>query len=314
MITSHEYNHNFNTFIRKGTFNDKILNEGRMDVGGHYLFPDGDYIEAISRVSLFRRLGTVLYATASKGTIETITATAEAEVVEEFGPFPEDCDEFSTQRFKSYKIATIAKLKNTFINDTDFNVQKYLSDEFSKRFGKAEEKVFLNGNGNNEPKGLLNAAEIGVNTLVITYDDVIGLYFSLKSDYRENAVWVMNDTTALAVRKLKDEDGNYLWHESDNTILSKSVVISNYMTNEQKPLVFGDLSYYWIIIRQKLSVKVIRELYAHKSITGYPAYERVDGQLVRAEAVKLLVVGESGTESVLEIIEESDLLNEGLGQ
>ena len=40
------------------------------------------------------------------------------------------------------------------------------------------------------------------------------LFYSLKSPYRKKAVWVLNDSTIKAVRKLKDSTGQYLWQPS----------------------------------------------------------------------------------------------------
>lgn len=53
-------------------------------------------------------------------------------------------------------------------------------------------------------------ADVGVTVESLTYDEVINLYFSVKAEYRKNGVWLMNDETALVLRKLKDSDGNYL--------------------------------------------------------------------------------------------------------
>ena len=103
----------------------------------------------------------------------------------------------------------------------------------------------------------------------------------------------MNDNTALTLRTLKDKDGNYLWRQSDDTILSRPVVISPYMPDTAAssiPVAFGDLSYFWILERQPLSVKVLTELYARENLTGYAAYERIDGKLIRPEAIQLLKI------------------------
>lgn len=56
------------------------------------------------------------------------------------------------------------------------------------------------------------------------------------------------------------------------------------------PVAFGDLSYFWILERQPLSVKILTELYARENQTGYAAYERIDGKLIRPEAVQFLKV------------------------
>lgn len=177
-----------------------------------------------------------------------------------------------------------------------FNVEKYLTNEFARRFGRAEEQVFINGTGANEPTGLLitDATGHSIDTAdSLSYDDIIALYFTTKPEFRKNGVWLMNDHTALILRTLKDKDGNYLWRQSDDTILSRPVFISPYMPDiagNSIPVAFGDLSYFWILERQPLSVKILTELYARENLTGYAAYERIDGKLIRPEAVQLLKI------------------------
>lgn len=42
-------------------------------------------------------------------------------------------------------------------------------------------------------------------------DDLIDFIYTLKSEYRAQAHWVMNRPTQAVIRKFKDADGNYLW-------------------------------------------------------------------------------------------------------
>ena len=146
------------------------------------------------------------------------------------------------------------------------------------------------------PTGILNAtggAEIAASLDEITCDDVIGLYFSVKPEYRKSAVWLMNDKTALTLRTLKDEAGNYLWRYSDDTILGKKVLMSEYMPDADagaKPIAFGDFSYYWVIDRSPIGVRTLSEKFAVLDQIGYLAYEFLDGKLVRSEAVKAIQI------------------------
>lgn len=57
-----------------------------------------------------------------------------------------------------------------------------------------------------------------------------------------------------------------------------------------KPIAFGDLSYYWIMERRSLSVKVLRERYAIEGLIAFATHERLDGKLIRPEAVKTLTI------------------------
>lgn len=104
--------------------------------------------------------------------------------------------------------------------------------------------------GADEPTGIFHntdGAKIALTSETLTYDDVIYLYFSVDKEYRRNGIWLMNDKTALALRKLKDIDSNYLWNQTNDTILGKQVIISEYMLDIEtgtKPIAFGDFSYY----------------------------------------------------------------------
>ena len=287
MLTSSDYNYEFSNAIRNKRRNEKILSEGYDKGSDSYMFPSGsfnDFSDAVVKENLFRRHGTVLHAPTKEGLIQTVFSTANAAIIDEATAFPEDNDSFDKASFSSYKVAAVSKLNNRFIEDMHFNVEKYLTNEFARRFGRAEEQVFINGAGANKLAGLLLTADS------LSYDDIIALYFATKPEFRKNGVWLMNDNTALTLRTLKDKDGNYLWRQSDDTILSRPVVISPYMpdiADSSVPVAFGDLSFFWILERQPLSVKV---LYARENLTGYAAYERIDGKLIRPEAVQLLKI------------------------
>jgi HK97 family phage major capsid protein len=90
------------------------------------------------------------------------------------------------------------------------------SREFARRIGRAEEQAFLVGDGVNKPTGLFATAQVGITlaaSTAITLDEVLDLH-SLREPYRRNAVFVMNDVTVKAIRKLKDTSGQYLWQPS----------------------------------------------------------------------------------------------------
>ena len=117
----------------------------------------------------------------------------------------------------------------------------------------------------------MNDAVIGHSTSDITYDDVIRLFFSLDKEYRRNAVWVMNDETALKLRTLKDASGNYLWDHADNTIMGKAV-------------------YFWIIDRMPFTMRRLNELFIAKGQIGYLGYEYLDAKLIRPDAVHVVQI------------------------
>ena len=97
----------------------------------------------------------------------------------------------------------------------------------------------------------------------------------------------MNDETAFKLRTLKDCHGNYLWNQADNTILGKPVNYMPNMVSGEIPIAFGDFSYYWIIERQPLTIKLLHERYLINGEIGFAGCERLDGRLILQKVVKL---------------------------
>lgn len=246
----------------------------------------GDYTEHLAHENLFRRFGTVIHTEIEEGTVVCMDVMPEPEIIDENQSYPSPHEmRYPCLRCRSHKLAMLGKIPCSFVDDTRFDLAGYVYREIGHCFGRAEENICLNGIGQTKPKGLLHSAEIGVTASTLTADAVIELFFSLDKQYRRNAVWVMNDETAMTLRMLKDSAGNFLWRSTDDTIFSHTVVISNYINDST--IVFGDLSYYWLIERQPLAVRPLNELYAQESCLGLAASERIDGKLVRSEAVKL---------------------------
>lgn len=291
MLTKDYYREAFENRLRTTQLNDVDAYNLKLVKlrNGSYPLPysfKGDYTEHLAHENLFRRFGTVIHTEISEGTLVCMDTMPDPEIVEENMAYPAPHEmRYPSLRSRSHKLAMMGKIPCLFVEDARFDLAGYVYREFGHSFGRAEENVCLNGIGQTEPKGLLHNAEIGVTASTLTADAVIELFFSLDKQYRRKAVWVMNDETAMMLRMLKDSAGNFLWRSTDDTIFSHTVVISNYITDST--IVFGDLSYYWLIERQPLAVRPLNEIYATESCLGLIASERIDGKLVRPEAVKL---------------------------
>ncbi len=214
------------------------------------------------------------------------------EWVPEHGTIPTTADShFPKKDVVAHKLAIITALETDFISDLGFDLEKYLAGQFSKRFGRAEENAFVNGNGVEQPHGVLTDAETGVMVSgSIGFDDVLALYFSVDKQYRSGGAWLMNDETTLKLKTLKDQNGQYLWNQNSDTVLGKPVHISEFMPTDGKPIAFGDFSYYTVIDRIPLSVRTLYEKFALEQKTGYLGVEHLDGMLIRPEAVKVLTI------------------------
>jgi HK97 family phage major capsid protein len=300
-IGSPEYDKHFWNAMRGNDGSYTELSKGRNIETGTYAMPNSTnnkYMAALEKESLFRNIGTVIkaydngYRIFAKDNNDLAEWVPEGDAIQIY----EGIDDFTINTVDSWKLAAFIKMDEAFIHDAGFDIESHLINRFAKNFGRAEDNAFINGTGIQMPTGILdatNGADVGITTAEITYDDVISLYFSLKPEYRRNAVWLMNDETALALRTLKDSAGNYLWRNSDDTILGKRVIISEYMPNtesDSKPIAFGDFSYYWVIGRRPVSIKTLSEKFALHDQIGYLAFEFLDGKLIRPEAVKVIQI------------------------
>ena len=246
---------------------------------------DSKLDDTLAKYNPFRKVASI-FNIEGEGSIVVTTANGIATIVDEAGALPESSDESKEMRFSSYKIGSLAKLKLAFINDRNFNVEDYLSTKFAKRFGIAEENLIVNGTGNKEPLGIMNSGIAKSTAPVLTYDEVVKLFFSLDKDLRVNATWMMSDEMAMKLRSVKDSNGYPLFN--GERIFNKEVMIINSL--DENTILFGDFSYLYILIRKPLSVRVLTEKYIATGDYGYAGIERIDAKITDINAIKALVI------------------------
>ena len=296
----------WNAMRRKNFYDVENALQVGTDSEGGYLVPDEfehTLVEALEEENFFRGIATVIQTSSGDRKIPVVATKGTASWIDEEGAYPESDDSFGQVSIGAYKVATMLKVSDELLNDSVFDLEAYISKEFGRRIGAKEEEAFFTGDGKGKPTGIFNAAggaSDGVTTAAagITFDDVMDLFYAVKSPYRKKAVWVLNDTTVKALRKLKDNNGNYIWQPSvqagqPDMILNRPYHTSAYVPEVAagaKVMAFGDFSYYWIADRQGRSFKRLNELFAANGQVGFLASQRVDGKLILSEAVKTMAI------------------------
>lgn len=306
-LASNVYSDSFWKAIRNKAVPYEVTNALQIgtDSEGGYLVPD-EYektlIDGLKDENIMRRIAKIIKTSTGDRKIPVVSSHGTASWTDEEALITESDDAFGQMTIGAYKLATAIKVSEELLNDSVFNIDTYLSSEFARRIGTKEEEGFLIGDGSSKPTGVFNATgggQIGLtaaSATAITFDEIYDLFYSLKSGYRRNAVWIMNDSTVKAIRKLKDANGQYLWQPSagggtPDTLLNRPIFTSSYVPElgaGNTPIAFGDFSYYWIADRQGRIFKRLNELYAANGQVGFIASERVDGKLILPEAVQLL--------------------------
>lgn len=273
-----------------------LLQEG-VDADGGYLVPeeyDKRIIDALMEDNIMRGLGTII-TTSGQHKINIAATKPAAAWIEEGEALQFSDAKFAQTLLDAHKLHVAIKITEELLYDNAFNLENYIITEFGKAMANAEEDAFLNGDGTGKPLGLF--AETGGATIASTLtaaiksDDMLELIYALKRPYRKNAKFILNDQTLLAIRKLKDNNGAYMWQPSyqagePDKILGYDVFTSAYAP--ANAISFGDYSYYNIGDRGVRSMQELRELYAGNGMIGYVVKERVDGKLILPEAVQIL--------------------------
>lgn len=280
------------------------LQEG-VDSEGGYLVPDEfekTLVQSLCHENIVREHAHVFTTNSGSHKIPIVSTKGTASWVEEEGIIPEGDDVFGQQQIGAHKVGTIIKVSEELLNDAAFDLESYFASEFARRIGDKEEEAFFNGDGVNKPLGILSdngGAEVGITSAAstaITADEIVDLFYSLEAPYRKNAIWVLNDSTVAAVRKLKAETGEYLWqpalHEGGHeTLLGKKIYTSPFVPELKagaKSVIFGNFKFYWIGDRQGITFRRLNERYADSGQVGFLATKRLDGKLLLPEAIKVL--------------------------
>lgn len=296
-VKSKEYKNAMLSAMRSNFRNvSNILQEG-VDGDGGYLVPeeyDKRLIDVLEGENIMRGLATTI-TTSGLHKINIAATKPAAAWIEEGGALTFGDATFDQIYLDAYKLHVAIKVTEELLYDNAFGLENYIITQFGKALANAEEDAFLNGDGTGKPTGIF--AETGggqvVSTLTaaIKSDDLIDLVYGLKRPYRKNASFIMNDATLASLRKLKDNNGAYIWQPSykegePDRVLGYAVHTSSFAP--ENAIAFGDYSYYNIGDRGSRSFAELRELFAGNGMVGYVAKERVDGKLVLPEAVKIL--------------------------
>lgn len=299
---SNAYKEDFGCHLRGKQLIHNVLST-TVDANGGYLVPtefERQIVDALREQNIMRTLCKVI-TTESERKIPVAATHSVANWTAENAAFAESNPTFDQKTIDAYKLTDLIKVSIELLDDSAFDLEDYIANEFAYAFGAAEEQAFCVGTGSGQPTGLFTAkgAQVGVtaaSATAITADELINLVYSLKAPYRKNAKFLMNDATVSAIRKLKDSNGAYLWQPSiqagqPDKLLGYDLYTSPFVPTAAAgalPVAFGDFKNYWIADRSGRTVQRLNELYSTNGQVGFVGTQRVDGKIILPEGIKLL--------------------------
>lgn len=209
--------------------------------------------------------------------------------------------EFGQKVLNAYVYAT-PFIKWSFELDADslFNMESLLGGMVGERLGRIGNRKLTTGTGQNQPNGVATAAGVGVTTALkdaFTFDNILELEHSVDPAYRASPKcrYMFNDKFLLAVRKLKDGNGNYLWQQGDvqkgtpAAFNGRAYSINQHMDEvaaNKRIALFGDFSKYYVRKVGSPVIGVLRERFWPK--VGIAGLVRFDGELGDVNAIKAM--------------------------
>lgn len=217
---SNAYKEDFGRHLRGKALVHNVLSEG-VDADGGFLVPEEfetQIVQGLEEENVIRKLAKVI-TTHNDRKIPIATGHSVAQWTTENSAYQESNPTFGQKQIDAFKLTDLVRVSNELLQDSAFDLETYIAREFARAFGIAEEQAFCVGTGTNQPTGIFtaNGGEVGVTSAsatAITVDEIISLVHALKSPYRRNAKFLMNDATVSLLRKLKDQNGAYLWQPS----------------------------------------------------------------------------------------------------
>jgi len=152
--------------------------------------------------------------------IPTLTAYSTASLEAAGAEIDESDPTFSSITLGAYKYAFLVPVARELIEDGGVNIAEVLARQAGNAIGVAVNQALTTGTGSSQPRGLFTAAGTGVSGTIagglFTADQLIDLVYSVDGAVRRlNGTGFMMSPTAIRnARKLKDNDGQYLFQPS----------------------------------------------------------------------------------------------------
>lgn len=198
-------------------------------------------------------------------------------------------------------------VSNWSLDDVFFNLSAWVAEEAAQAFAVEEGDAVIRGNGTDKPTGMIDTAPVTTADFAspershdayqaiesdmtpgaqgVTADSLIDLVYAVNASYRARGVFVMNSSTAAAIRKLKDDNGQYLWGAAlvagqPDRLLGYPVAVWEAMDSigsNKYPVAFGDFRRGYVLDDIGPGLRIVKDEITVPGKTKYYLRRRVGG-------------------------------------
>jgi HK97 family phage major capsid protein len=307
-------------YLRHGRESEVKSIQGTVPADGGYAVPreiDAAIARQLVSVSPIRSIAQVVQVgTAGYRKLMALGATASGWVSETAGRPETATPTFAEIAPPTGELYANPAASQAMLDDAAFDLEAWLASEIATEFGRAEGAAFVNGNGVNRPKGFLQQPTSEANDATRAFGTLqyvgsghasglgdtielalVDLVHKLKAGHRQGASWVMNAATLAEVRKLKTDDGAFLWQPGlvdgqPDRLLGYPVVEAEDMPVIDAgtfPIAFGNFRAGYLIAERNATT-ILRDPFTNKPFVHFYATKRIGGQVLDSAAIKLLKI------------------------
>ena len=195
----------------------------------------------------------------------------------------------------------LAKISKSLINNSNFDIVGFVEAKMAQAIALYFEHEILFGTvGKVEGlKGITSDMTVTTaNATKITSDELMDVQDKVIDNYQGGSVWIMNRETRNAIRKLKDNDGDYLLNRDFTakwgyTLLGKDVYCSDAMAKMlagKTAINYGDFSGLAVKVSEDANMQVLQERYAEEHLLGILAFVEWDAKVADTQKLAKLVM------------------------
>lgn len=219
---------------------------------------------------------------------------------EEFTDIASSAVTFKNVELDGHLIGALSKVSVSLINNSQFDIVSYVVNKIAQSIAEFLEKELIKGSTTGKIKGITDASYEGHGVTkvtsftkgVISADDLIETQGELKLNVQDGCQWLMNQGMLNEVRKLKDNNGQYILNPDFRTgfgfmLLGKPVMVSDEMPADT--IIYGDWSAMYVNIHEDINIRQLNEVYATQHGVGFVAWVELDAKLCETDKFTKLV-------------------------
>lgn len=207
---------------------------------------------------------------------------------------------------RAHEASVIPVASQQILEDAAFDLEAFIIRQMQLAFADLEGKAFVKGTGLGSPNGFardpvgqgMQTYISGDNTNILP-DNVIKMFYSLKSPYASRLAWGMARTTMAVIRTMKETStSNYLWQPGlsgtqPDMLLGRPLFeipdLGSPTTTNAIPIALADWANFYAILDRR-QIQVIPDMVTRPGFKRWICRFRVGGNILLKEAGVLMRV------------------------